>query len=302
MAEVQGGFYRECSPTRCDDLIPFIKKRYNRGEGKPKPRVRRIKGASVKVLKSPELGMGLPMEVRRCFQYEYIDKKSKEVEKPTCTAVANYSVPKKTINCYKKVASILQTLRPIRRGRPAKMEREKIGSEVLGLAGCSANVLRNGVKRMEYEALTPTIASIVTGHELLPVRGAINNLVWQGKLVGSKKLKGERAKKLIHVLQEKSYSMPKPYAIKFDDFIHAEAKKRDVKKLFGASISAVSIPSTERRVFRHGAEIIRKGQPLPSGFQMGATAIRRAEAEEEEWRRRTRIRQPRFVALGSELL
>lgn len=246
---------------------------------------------------------GMPIEFRRCFKWKYVDKLTKEVQQPTCTDIAHYRVPQNTIECYQRVANLLQTMRPLKRGRPAKMEREKINSEVLGLAGCSAQIRRSGAKRIEYEALTPSIAATVTGHELRPVRGAINNLVWQGKLVGTKKAKGEHVRKLLHVLQEKSYIMPKPYAIAFDDFLTAEEARRAKasKKLFGIE----EVPTIQKREFRHGAEIVKKGEPFSEQWfqHRRPSALTRAEIEEERWRRRTGLRAPRFMKpVGSELL
>lgn len=293
------GFYPECSPERCDHLIPYIKKHYDKGAGKPKPTWTKIWGVDVNRLMPFAKDAGMPIEFRRCFKWKYVDKLTKEILQPTCTDIAHYRVPQNTIDCYKRVANILQTLRPLKRGRPAKMEREKINTEILGLAGCSSRILKNGAKRVEYEALTPSIAATVTGHELRPVRGAMNNLVWQGKLIGAKKAKGEHVRKLLHVLQEKNYIMPKTYAVIFDDFLTAEEARRvkASKKLFG------EVPTIEKREFRHGAEIIKKGE---QNFMVGTTGRRRAEAEEEEWRRRTGIVPARFrkfeKPVGTELL
>lgn len=304
------GFYKQCSPERCKHLEDWIKRhcykpRTSRGERKRcKYQVRRKEGMDVEILHAFAPNAGIPMRFWRCFEYDWVQSNG-EKRTDTCTTTAEYRVPQGTVDCFKNVAQILQTLRPIKRGRPAALERAKVSSEVLALAGCSAQIERaNAVRRIYVPAqITPTIAAKVTGHDLRVTRQAVNNLVYQGKLIGAKKPRGEKQKELLHVLQEKAYQMPKDYAVTFQDFLEGELARREraSRKLFGKALSPVDMPSARKREFRGGAEIIKKGEPMPEGFMMGTTARMRAAEAEEAWRRRTGLARPRYVAIGKVL-
>lgn len=222
-------FFSQCSSRPCRESRVEAYRDYDKKSGKPT--FKRRGGLAVRVIEPAripivgELGEytvkrhGIGVEFRRCYEFSYIDKRTRRHTTQTCTEKHVVNIPQKTVDCYEDMKGFLEELGRGRRGRPT------IAPKVLAALACS----KSGIPPMRVtEPLSPSSIAVLTLEKLSKVRSTLKPLIKSGRV----KCGG----KFLPVLEEKQCLLPKSFQSAFDEFVRSEKEQRKwagFRKLFG---------------------------------------------------------------------
>lgn len=287
------GFFEGCSSRRCDSVNAQVARSYDRiahKKGKPPPQYKG--GIKMSLVEAPsiripgELGRytptehGMGIDIRRCKEFNYVDKNTHKHTSQTCTEQRIFSIPRDIIRCYEHVSSLLSESAKGKMGR-------KVGTRhrILALVACSGSHPYQLRKGELYQAMSPAIISAVTGDKHNAVRRSVELLVKDKKLVTAGKL---------DVLAEQQVHLPPKYQQVFDDFIKGETEERirlGGRRLYERDFIPAE-PAPSEPTPEHFTTTIREGWRMPAGYKMSKKARKQAQQEAEEWKTRTGITQP----------
>ncbi|MCX6643888.1 MAG: hypothetical protein NT043_01595, partial [Candidatus Bathyarchaeota archaeon] len=204
---------------------------------------------------------GTAIEFKRCRAYDYRDKTTVEKDMKTCTEKTNVHISQNTLDCYNDRLKILEHMKRGQKGRRG------INHKILALLTCSVSATDPA---KVPEPMTTSIISVTAQLPPDKVYQAIKSLKTSGKI--------KCGRKFLPVLWEQPCRVTLPYMKAFDKFI--QERKEGLP---------TEIPAGAKRLYWE-----QEHKP-PVAKKLSEQSLRKFEEEAEEWKRRTRIVQPKYL-------